>query len=217
MSEPAPPRITVTIPGRGEVPGELLAVGPPAPTAPPVPRGPRLVALAAVGVLVLGCLSAYRQSTAPPPPVVLPPAVGVAGVTATADRSPGGTDAVERLRLLVRVQAATGRGDSGGSPRPGGLVLVDVRARGFQVRLTEPVPLVLGTDERAAAGARTSRTLDAEVVVVDCSVETGAQRQVSLAVRRGDGPVGTVLAVTSPELVRALDRLVSRTCRRPRG
>lgn len=215
--EPAPPPITVTVAGQTAAPAELLAGGPPPPRRPPVPGPQRALALAVCAVLGAGLLVAHDQRTAPPPPVALPPGVGVAGVSATAERAPGGTDAVERLRLTVLLQAATGRGDSGGSPDAGPLRLLDVMARGFQVRLPGSLPRRIGEGERQSAGGVLRVPLAAEVVVTDCSVETGAPRSLRLQLRRGDGPVGTVLVSSTPQVVRALDRLVQRTCRRPRA
>jgi hypothetical protein len=57
----------------------------------------------------------------------------------------------------------------------------------------------------------------ATAVVDDCSIEPQARRDVVLTVRTGAGPDGAVRAVVDEDVVRALDRLVSRTCRRPRG
>ena len=51
----------------------------------------------------------------------------------------------------------------------------------------------------------------------DCAGEPQAPRGIVLTVRTGAGPDRTVRAVSDPDVARALDRLVSRTCGRPRG
>lgn len=221
MTERPSPPISVTIPGRGAAPAELLAVGPPATgRAPrPVPRPSRVVAALAVAVLGAGVLVAHDLVTAPEPPFVLPPTVSVAGVTASSalvrDRS---RPLVQRLELSVRLEAASGRGDSGGGPQPGDLVLTAVEVRGFGVRLpAQPPPLLLGDVDRRGSGSVETVTLPVEVAVADCAVEPFAQRRLVLQVRRGDGPVGAVQVTSPSEVVRALDRLVARTCNRPRG
>ncbi|MCW2614896.1 MAG: hypothetical protein JWN08_1890, partial [Frankiales bacterium] len=96
-----------------------------------------------------------------------------------------------------------------GSPVP----LLSVSARGFVVTvvgggLPQPVPV-----DRIG----TSLLLDLDVRVVDCSVDSQAPRAVTVAVRRGTFGPTAVRASSGAQVVRALDRLVSRTCRRPRG
>lgn len=78
-------------------------------------------------------------------------------------------------------------------------------------------PLVLGEIGRFGSGLQYVVPLGAEVVVVDCSVEVGAQRRVTLMLRRGDGATRPVQVDVGAAFVRALDDLVRRTCRRPRG
>ncbi len=168
-------------------------------------------------VLGSGVAAAVDQENAPPPP---PPApvVGFPGVTARAQVQDE-RELVTRIQLEVVVAgAATGQGDTGGPAEPEQLRLLDVAARGFGVRLVgRSTPLVLGEIGRFGSGLQYVVPLGAEVVVVDCSVEVGAPRRVTLQLRRGDGPSRPVQVQGGPELVRALDDLVRRTCRRPRG
>lgn len=209
--------MTVVVPGRGAAPAELLAVGDPPPPRPPLPA--RLRALTAAVLLVLGCgvAAAVDQRDVPPPPRPAP-VTGFPGVTARGAVLEQG-ELVTRIRLEVAVDVPeTGRGDTGGPAEPEQLRLVDARARGFQVRLVgRSVPLVLGQVGRFGSGRPYVVPLSAEVVVVDCSVEVGAQRRVTLDVRRGTGPVRPVRVDVGTAFVRALDDLVRRTCRRPRG
>jgi hypothetical protein len=146
------------------------------------------------------------------------PQSGFPGVTARAQVDEE-ADLVTRIQLEVLVAGgATGQGDTGGPAEPEQLRLVDVMARGFQVRLLGgPVPRVLGDVGRFGSGLQYVVPLGAEVVVVDCSVEVGAPRRLTLAVRRGDGPTRPVQVDVGTAFVRALDDLVRRTCRRPRG
>jgi len=179
----------------------------------------RLRALAAVVLLVLGSgvAAAVDQESAPPPPRPVPES-GFPGVTARAQVEEQ-RDLVTRIQLEVVVAGgATGRGDTGGPAEPEQLRLVDVTARGFQVRLVgRSTPLVLGQIGRFGSGRQYVVPLGAEVVVVDCSVEVGAQRRITLMVRRGDGASRPVQVDVGTAFVRALDDLVRRTCRRPRG
>jgi hypothetical protein len=78
-------------------------------------------------------------------------------------------------------------------------------------------PLPLGPIGRFGSGLQYVVPLSAEVVVVDCSVEVGAQRRITLLVQRGGGPSLPVRVDVGTAFVRALDDLVRRTCRRPRG
>lgn len=179
----------------------------------------RLRALTAAALLVLGAGlgTAAQQRGAPVAPPAAPRS-GFPGVRATLQVVEE-RELVTRLRLEISVAgAATGQGDTGGSTVAEQLRLVDVTARGFQVRLTDrPAPLVLGGTGRFASGLPYAVPLPADVVVVDCSVEVGAQRRVTLLLQRGDGPALPVVAQGGPVVVRALDDLVRRTCRRPRG
>ena len=197
----------------------MLAVGGP-PVREPRPRLPgRLRALSAAVVLVLGAgvaVAVDQQSAPPPPPTA--PQVGFPGVTARAQVEQE-AEFVTRIRLQVVVAGGgTGQGDTGGATEPEQLRLVDITARGFQIRLVgRSAPLVLGEIGRFGSGLQYVVPLGAEVVVVDCSVEVGAQRTVRLLLRRGDGPSQPVRVDVGTAFVRALDDLVRRTCRRPRG
>jgi hypothetical protein len=213
-----PPRITVTVPGRGLAPAELLAVGPPPQRARPrTPLRLQALVLAALTVLGAGVAAAVEQESVPPAPRPVPQS-GFPGV--------GAVGAVEQerefaVRLALEVVVAgngTGQGDTGGAAQPEQLLLVDAVSRGFQVRLVDrSTPLVLGQIGRFGSGRPYVVPLAAEAVVVDCSVEVGAQRRITLVLRRADGPARPVVVATGSELVRALDDLVRRTCRRPRG
>lgn len=168
-------------------------------------------------VLGAGVAAAGDLANRPPPPRPAPQ-TGFPGVTARAQVAQE-RELVTRIRLVVVVAGgATGQGDTGGPATPEALRLVDVTARGFQVRLVgRATPLVLGEIGRFGSGLREDVALAAEVVVVDCSVEVGAQRRITLMLRRGDGPARPVQVDVGTAFVRALDDLVRRTCRRPRG
>lgn len=200
------------------MPAELLAQGPPPERRTDLPL--RLRALATAGILVLagGVAAATDQEGREPPPRTVPAPVVVAGLTATA-RVVAEEEFVTRLGLTALVdEPGTGRGDSNGEAEPSALTLVDLAARGFQLRLVGgALPQRLADVGRFGSGLTQQVPLLVDAVVVDCSVEVGAPRRITLSVRRGDGPVGTVVVASDPEVVRALDRLVSRTCRRPRG
>lgn len=206
----------MTIPGRGAAPRELLALGHPPPRAP-LPN--RLRALAAAALLVLGsgvAVAVDQEDVPPPPRPVL--VSGFPGVTARGQVLEQ-RELVTRIRIEVVVAGgATGQGDTGGPAVAEQLRLVDVTARGFQVRLRgRSAPAVLGDIGRFGSGLQYVVPLGAEVVVVDCSVEVGAQRRITLALQRGDGPTLPVRVDVGTAFVRALDDLVRRTCRRPRG
>lgn len=173
------------------------------------------VVLAVLGAAVS---AAVTYEPPPPPPRMIPGAVNLPGIAAGA-RLVEQSELVARLALEVRVAGdATGRGDTGGPAEPEQLQLLDVAARGFQLRLVgRSTPLVLGPTGRFGSGLPYEVPLTADTVVVDCSVEVGAPRRITLAVRRGGGPTGRIPVETGPEVVRALDDLVRRTCRRPRG
>ncbi len=207
------------IPGRGAAPSELLAVGPPAPRPARGRSATGLLSWAVAGVLGAGVLVAVDQRQQPGPapvPVVAQTSslYGVTGQVGLIDEQP----LVTLLDLVVTVvPGETGREDS--TTRPAAqLQLIDVTARGFVVRLPRrTAPLLLGYVGRFASGTQRVLTLSAEVSVVDCSVEVGAQRTLSLVVQRGNGPVGSVRVRGDEAVVRSLDDLVRRSCRRPRG
>ena len=209
--------MTVTAPGSGGRPPDVVEGAP-----EPGPRRRPLAVLALVGVVVLG-VAAVRggdgtaQDARPAPPAA-PAVAAVAGITATASLSGAPTDRAyeQRLTLTVDLPAFDGRSDSGGRLLGDEVVLVDVQVRGFAVEPDDPRTLLpLGRFGRAHEVRST--TVPATAVVADCSIEPQARRDVDLTVRTGEGPDGTVRAVADADVVRALDRLVARTCRRPRG
>ena len=211
--------MTVTAPGRSGPPPDVLEGAP--------GRRFRLPAVLAVlagallfGVVVLdGAPGAPTPGPAPRPAPAVPPVRTVtSGITATASLAGAATDDpyVQRLTLTVELPAFDGRGDSGGRLLGDEVVLVDVRVRGFTVEPDDPrSPLPLGRFGRSTSGRSTTVPLDA--VVDDCSIEPLARRDLVLTVRTGGGPEGVVRADADEDVVRALDRLVGRTCRRPRG
>lgn len=207
--------MTVTAPGRGGPPPDLLE-GAPAAARRPWPT----VALGLVAVAVLGSVAVRGagESPGPPPATSAPPRTVTSGITASASLAGAATDQpyAQRLTITVELPAFDGRSDSGGRLLGDEVVLVDARVRGFTVEPDDPRPAVpLGRFGRSTTGRST--TLPATVVVDDCAIEPQARRDIVLTVRTGAGPEGAVRAVADADVVRALDRLVSRTCRRPRG
>lgn len=178
-----------------------------------LPPGARAVGLAALAVLTAGVLvAADSQGSGDPVPPAgqATPAPPFEGVVAEAVPGKSASEPyVERFALEVR---AAGAGAD--SPAGGDLVrLLGLAGRGFGLTLTGgslPVDFTVGPQG-------TTSVFRVEVRVVDCSVETQAQRRLDLRLQRGGRPEGTVHIATGPELVQALDRLVARTCRRPRG
>jgi hypothetical protein len=218
------PPVTVTAPGSGGAPPDVLQGAPPRsgrrwPTA----------ALVLVAVVVLGVAAVRGQgetaAPAPSPPAGPPPApppelTPTSGITATASVAGATTDQpyVQRLTLTVGLPAYDGRSDSGGRLLGDEILLLDVSVRGFTLEPDDPrSPLPLGRFGRSTSGRTTTVPLAATAVVDDCAVEPQARRDIVLTVATGDGPDGVVRAVAEPAVVRALDQLVSRTCRRPRG
>ena len=208
-----PPPITVVVPGRGEIPGELLAIGPPADE--PSPRGPvppsRWVGLAAVAVLSAGGVQVATYD-APAVPTTAP-APAIRGVTASAfDGGLSGGPLLERFGLVVLVAPPPARGDSGSPSEQDQVSLLAVTGRGFffeTVGLALPVPLSLDR-----TGADVGFELQAQVS--DCAIDSQAQRTLELQVQQGPRS-GEVRVAVDGDVVRLLDRLVARSCRRPRG
>ena len=194
-------------------------------SAPPRARRPwptAALALLAAGVLVLAVVQGGAEPVGPAPerPAPPPERTATSGITATASLAGAPTDQpyVQRLVLTVDLPAFDGRGDSGGRLLGDEVLLLDVSARGFTLETDDPrSPLPLGRFGRSTSGRSTTVPLAATAVVDDCSVEPQARRDIVLTVATGEGPDGVVQAASEPEVVRALDRLVSRTCRRPRG
>lgn len=210
-----PPPVTVTAPGYGGPPPDVLE-------GAPVRSGrPRSTAvLAVLALTVLGAAVVGGRSTAPPAPrstPVAPEATDAAGITATASLAGAPTDEpyAQRLTLTVDLPPLDGEG-AAGRMRGDEAALVEVQVRGFTVR-PDDAREVLPLGRFGVADRGRSTTVPATAVVADCSIETQARRDIVLTVRTGAGPEGSVRAVAEPDVVRALDRLVSRTCRRPRG
>lgn len=191
---------------------------------PPAPRRPRtpvrLRALLGVVLLTLGSgvVAAVAQERQRPVPANVPAAATFPGVRATAVVQREG-EFVARLGLDVMVEgSATGRGDTNGPTEPEQLRLLDITARGFQFRLVgRSTPLVLGATGRFASGLPYAAQLEADVVVGTCSVDINAPRDIRAVVRQDDGPRAEVVVEKNADVVRVLDDLVRRTCRRPRG
>ena len=214
-----PPPITIVIPGRGQASAELLAAGP-SPARPPLPPlATRLRALAAVAVAVLGAgllVARDQQQPVQPAPVAVDASTAYLGVSATAvvvTEQPFSTV----LDLVVSIApGGAGPGDSTVQPAQQ-LRLQGISARGFAVRLTRrAAPLVLDYVGQFARDTEHVLHLPTEVVA-DCTVEEGGPGTILLAVRVTGGPVGAVRVQGDPSVVRALDDLVRRSCRRTGG
>lgn len=207
--------MTVTAPGAGAPPPDLLES---APARRRRPWQPLALVVVAVAVLLGAAVHGGGDPPGAPPPVPALPQPVTWGITATASLAGAPVDQpyAQRLVLTVDLPAFDGRGDSGGRLLGDEVLLVETRVRGFTVEPDDPRAVVpLGRFGRSDRGRTT--TVPATVVVDDCSIEPQARRDVVLTVRTGDGPDGTVQAGADADVVRALDRLVSRTCRRPRG
>lgn len=214
--------VTVTTPGGGAGPGEVLSSG-----RPPRPGPPRAVsglAAAATAVLAAGLLVAQHvrrpteapRAAAPVPPFSRPVADDGITATATLGGAPTGQMYTQRLTLTVVLEPYDGRGEPGLRLLGDEVALVDVRLRGFAVVPDDRrTPVPLGRFGRSNVGRATTVPLEASLT--DCSIEPQARRDIVVLLRSGEGPVEQLGAAVQPELVRALDRVVSRTCRRPRG
>ena len=237
MTGEPPPAVPVTVSapgggpgtGGGRLPVELLSSG--RAPRPPLPRAARLLALTAGAVLCAGLLVARDvRSTADGPSAAAPvpaagsgplaaaaaPADGSLTATATLGGAPPARLYAQRLTLTVVLEPYDGRGEPGGRLLGDEVTLVDVRVRGFVlVPADRSLPVSLGRFSRSHVGRATTVPLDA--VLIDCSLSPQAPRELLLGVRTGQAPAEVVRAAVHPELVRALDRVVARTCRRPRG
>ena len=203
-----PPPVTIVVPGRGEAPAELLAVGDPPALQPVSPS--RWVGLAAVAVLTAGIVQVAAYD---PPAVIAPVPQPITGVTVAAvDAGLEGGPLVERFGLLVQVTPPRGRGDSGSPSVQDEVTLLGVTGRGFFVELDVALPTLIAPADRR--GARID--FGARAQVSDCAIDAQAQRTLEVQVRQG-ARTGEVKVAVAGEVVRLLDRLVARTCRRPRG
>jgi hypothetical protein len=179
-----------------------------------------VLAVAAVAVLGAAAVRGGGSSTAPAPrpTAAAPAAASTSGITATASLAGAPTDEAyaQRLALTVDLPASDGTAIDGRRMLGDEAVLLDVRVRGFTVQ-PDDAREVLPLGRFGVANRGRSTTVPATAVVADCSVEPQAPRDIVLTVRTGGGPEGAVRAVAEADVVRALDLLVSRTCRRPRG
>lgn len=210
-----PPRVTVTAPGSGGLPPDVLE------STPVRSRRPRsTVVPVALAAAVLGAAVVSTRASAPPPASAAHDLPSATGLTASASLAGAPTDEpyTQRLTLTVVLPAVDGTGGSGEAARMLGdeAVLVEVRALGFTVRLDD-VREVLPLGRFGVANRGRSTTVPATAYVDDCSVDRQARRDIVLTVRNGAGPQAAVRAVAEPDLVRALDRLVTRACGRLRG
>ncbi|MBC7374530.1 MAG: hypothetical protein H7323_11125 [Frankiales bacterium] len=206
MYDLPPPPVTIVVPGA--VRAELLAVRDPA-VRQAIP--PRWVGLAAVAVLTAG----FVQVAAYDPPAVLAPVPQpITGVTVAAvDAGLEGGPLLERFGLLVQVSRPRGRGDSASPSVQDEVTLLAVTGHGFFIELDgAALPALIGPTDRR--GARVD--FGARAQVSDCAIDAEAQRTLEVQVRQGPR-TGAVKVAVAGEVVRLLDRLVARTCRRPRG
>ncbi len=195
---PAPP-VTITVPGRP--PAALDAAPPEDP-----PRSPRRVLAGLVLLAVLGTGAAVATAEELPAPAPPSSADGLA-VVVTLDERPQGEV------LAVRLQVLIGSPSGPLSPEERSISVLRMTGRGLRAM---PVgewrsPLL----ELGPAGE--ARSFRADVVVDDCAVEPTAPRQLELEVERAGRGSAVLRPRSDVAVVRALDRLVSRTCGRPRG
>ncbi len=205
MSSPEPPPVTIRVPGAPVAPADVLSHGrPPRERRRPPPRWARgaVAALAAAGLLAaVGILAPTQPPVERPAEQVMSSAQGVTATVGLAGR-PLTSDPLVRLAVTVDV-------DESAVPRP--LGLLGITGRGFWIQPVDvDLPLLLEPDATGAA-------FEIEVLVNDCGVEPSAPRRLDLAVQRTDLPAATLPVRSNPDVVRALDRLVARTCGRPRG
>ena len=202
---PEPPPVTIRVPGAPVAPADVLSSGrPPSGRRPPPPRWARrvLAGLAAAGLLAAaGVVAATQSPVEQPAGQLVPPAQGITATVGLVGR-PLTRDPSVRLAVTV---------DLDSSAVSGSLRLLGITGRGFWIQPVDvDLPLLL---ERGSTGA----PVVLEVLVNDCGVEPSAPRRLELAVQRADLPPASVPARSDPDVVRALDGLVARTCGRPRG
>lgn len=202
---PEPPPVTIRVPGAPVSPADVLSQGrPPSERRRTPPRWARhvLAVLAAAGLLATaGVLAATKSPVEQPAAQPVSSAEGITVTVGLVGR-PLTRDPSVRLALTV---------DLDSSVVSGPLRLLGITGRGFSIQpVGVDLPLLL---EPGSTGA----PFVLEVLVNDCVVEPSAPRRLDLAVQRADRPPASVPARSDPDVVRALDRLVARTCGRPRG
>ena len=205
-----PPVVTVVIPGRGTVPGEVLAVGEPVPRTPLPPSW--WVGMAAVAVLCAGVVAvATYEAPAAPPSAVRP---SVPRVTATAlDAGLRGGPLSARFGLYVRVAPTRAHGDSGSPSVEDEVTLLEVTGRGLLLGLDgASLPLEVGPMARTGA----AMAFEVTAQVSSCETDRQDRRPLTIQVRQGSS-TGDVQVAVDGGVVRLLDRLVLRTCRRSFG
>ena len=173
---------------------------------------------AAGAVLSAGVAAAATYEPPPgPPAAALPP---LSSVTATALEA-GFRDGpfVARFGLFLRVAPVRAPGDdarsraAGGRPVAEQVTLVAVTGRGLFVELADtPLPVEIGPPARTGAGM----AFEVAAQVSSCEVDRRGQRLLSLRVRQGSR-TGEVQVTVDGGVVRLLDRLFLRTCRRSVG
>lgn len=222
MPDRPAPVVTVSVPGGPGRPDRLDAA--------PTPRLPatgaqRVLVTSAAAILLAGLVVVTGERVEPlpiPVPVAAePPAPTVnarqtdLGVTAVAtDLGLPDDPFVLRLSLAVDVAGSGGPGDSQSPTVDDEVTLFGVSAQGFELSINGvDGPFSLGPAGRDG----TTFAFDLDVAVTDCSVPTQAQRRLDLTLRRGVRPEVQVRVATASDVVGRLDRLVARTCRRPRG
>ena len=157
--DPGRPPVTVSVPGRGGGPAEVLTAGP----LPDRPAGPRWArgAAAATGAVLVGVLAlAQDQELSPPAPLAAPsaaparsappvavPATAGRGVAAAVALRRVGPDApyVERLLVTVALDGRDLEGDRPGRRHGEQVTLLDLAAPGFAVALPgRSLPVAVG-------------------------------------------------------------------------
>ena len=172
----------------------------------------RWVGLAAAVVLGAGVAQVATYAAPPAAAVVLPPPITGVSAAAFAVRGLEGGPLVERFGLTVEVALPRGRGDSGSPSEQDAVSLLGVTGRGFFVELVgAALPLPVPLDR---TGGRLA--FDTTAQVSDCAIDSQAQRTLELQVQQGPR-TGAVKVAVDGDVVRLLDRLVARSCRRPRG
>lgn len=196
---PAPP-VTIRIPGR-----PLVAVPEDEVGDRPAPRNRGLVVCALLALLV-GIVAVATAEELPPP--VPPTSADGLQVAVTLDGGPSGRELAVRLQVLV---AGSSAHELSAAEREVGLN--SLTGRGL---LAEPV----GAEQSPVlelGPLGEARSIRVDVVVTDCGIETLAPRQLDLEVERAGRSPASIRVQSDPDVVRALDRLVARTCGRPRG